>query len=135
MGIAQMPLFAALKQKMMWHQDRQVVLAENVANAQTPGYHGKDLTPFSFEAQLGGSVRGGMATVTTNAGHIGAGSGRGLSSQAKETQEFSRSPAGTAVNLEDEMMKVAQNQMDYQAATTLYTRSVRIFRTALGRSA
>ena len=34
-------------------------------------------------------------------------------------------PTGNAVNLEDEMMKVAANQMDYQAATTLYTRSLR----------
>ena len=30
-------------------------------------------------------------------------------------------PTGNAVSLEDEMIKVAANQMDYQAATTLYT--------------
>ena len=33
-------------------------------------------------------------------------------------------PTGNAVNLEDEMMKVAANQMDYQAVTALYTRSL-----------
>jgi flagellar basal-body rod protein FlgB len=43
-------------------------------------------------------------------------------------------PAGNAVNLEDEMMKVAANQMDYEAATTLYTHSLNLIKTALGKS-
>ena len=42
-------------------------------------------------------------------------------------------PAGNAVNLEDEMIKVAANQMDYQAATTLYTRSLGLLKTAIGK--
>jgi flagellar basal-body rod protein FlgB len=42
-------------------------------------------------------------------------------------------PTGNAVNLEDEMMKVAANQMDYQAATAVYTRSLRLIKTALGK--
>ena len=43
-------------------------------------------------------------------------------------------PAGNAVNLEDEMMKVAANQMDYETATTLYTHSLNLIKTALGKS-
>ena len=42
-------------------------------------------------------------------------------------------PAGNAVSLDDEMMKVAQNQMDYQAATSLYTRSLGLLKTAIGK--
>jgi flagellar basal body rod protein FlgB len=38
-----------------------------------------------------------------------------------------------AVNLEDEMLKVAANQMDFQAATTLYTRSLGLLKTAIGK--
>jgi flagellar basal-body rod protein FlgB len=37
------------------------------------------------------------------------------------------------VNLEDEMIKVAANQMDYQAATQLYSRSLGLLRTAVGK--
>ena len=44
-------------------------------------------------------------------------------------------PTGNAVNLEDEMMKVAANQMDYQAATSLYTRSLGLIKTAIGKNA
>ena len=42
-------------------------------------------------------------------------------------------PAGNAVNLEEEMMKVAANQMDFQTATALYTRSLNLLKTALGK--
>ena len=42
-------------------------------------------------------------------------------------------PTGNAVSLEDEMMKVAGNQMDYQVATALYTRSLSLIKTALGK--
>jgi flagellar basal-body rod protein FlgB len=43
-------------------------------------------------------------------------------------------PTGNAVNLEEEMMKVAANQMDYQTASALYTRSLSLLKTALGKS-
>jgi len=33
------------------------------------------------------------------------------------------------------MMKITQNQMDYQAATTLYTKGLGLIRTALSKSA
>jgi flagellar basal-body rod protein FlgB len=39
-------------------------------------------------------------------------------------------PTGNAVNIEEEMMKVAANQMDYQAATAIYTRSLKLIKTA-----
>ena len=42
-------------------------------------------------------------------------------------------PTGNAVSLDDEMLKVAQNQMDYQAATSLYTRSLGLLKTAMGK--
>ena len=43
-------------------------------------------------------------------------------------------PTGNAVSLEDEMLKVASNQMDYQAATALYTRGLALIKTALGKA-
>jgi flagellar basal-body rod protein FlgB len=46
---------------------------------------------------------------------------------------FEVTPDGNGVTLEDEMMKVAGNQMDYQMVTSLYTRSVRLLRVALGK--
>jgi flagellar basal-body rod protein FlgB len=41
--------------------------------------------------------------------------------------------SATAVNLEDEMMKVAANQMDYQAASSLYIKSLGLIKIAIGK--
>ena len=49
MALDSIPLFTVLKSKMNWHQSRQTLLAQNVANADTPGYKGSDLADFKVE--------------------------------------------------------------------------------------
>jgi hypothetical protein len=46
---------------------------------------------------------------------------------------FETRPAGNAVNLEEEMMKVSANQMDYAAVTSLYGKSLHLLKTAIGK--
>lgn len=133
MAIGEIPLFAALKQKMNWHQTRQGLLAENVANAETPGYRGRDLKAFDFETQVSQFSTAQVATVSTNAKHVSIGMSNTNGFEPLSMNNFEITPEGNGVTLEDEMMKVTSNQMDYQAATTLYTRSMRLIKTALGR--
>lgn len=134
MTIAQMPLLAALADKMRWHQARQTILAENVANADTPGYRPSDLKGYSFEEHLRAAQVDAVATAVTNPRHIAASMQSGAGRfDARQGSDFEITPSGNAVTLEDEMMKVTANQMDYQAITSLYTRSLRLLRTALGR--
>ena len=38
MAITDLPIFSMLRTRMQWHQERQRLLAENVANADTPNY-------------------------------------------------------------------------------------------------
>jgi flagellar basal-body rod protein FlgB len=131
MAITDIPLFSMLRTRMHWHQERQRLLAENVSNADTPKYRARDLVPLRIDRR-----QAGPATVSlsrTEAGHIAA-------SAASETRfEVTRlgghdvRPTGNAVNLEDEMIKVASNQMDFQAATTLYSRSLNLIKTAVGK--
>ena len=68
----------------------------------------------------------------TATGHI-APSGVGQSFALDRKASFQTRPAGNAVNLEDEMMKVAANQMDHQAAISLYSRSMGLLKTAIGK--
>ena len=135
MGIAQMPLLQALTAKMQWHQARQSILAENVANAETPGYKARDLKAYSFADHLQDASSAELTASVTNAGHLSISGGSGDGFQPVQAGDFEVTPEGNAVTLEDEMMKIAANQMDYQAITTLYTRSLRMIRTALGRAA
>ncbi len=128
MPISEVPIFSMLRTRMHWHQERQRLLAENVANADTPRFQPRDVTPPRFDRTAPANV----ALVRTDGGHIGAASGNSRFS-AERPVGYETRPTGNAVNLEDEMLKVAANQMDYQAATSLYTRSLGLLKTAIGK--
>lgn len=131
MAVTDLPLFSMLKTRMYWLEERQRVLAENVANADTPGFRGRDLKQLDFHDMLrtaGGA--GGVTLAATALGHIQTGGGKFA---VEGRGGFETTPRGNAVVLEDEMLKVAQTQMDHQAATALYARGVGLIKTALGR--
>jgi flagellar basal-body rod protein FlgB len=130
MPVSDIPLFSMLRTRMQWHQERQKVLAENVANADTPNFRTRDLKPLDFGSQV--RAAGQVRVASTNPAHITGSAGAGTFATAGNGR-YDVKPAGNAVNLEDEMMKVAANQMDYQAAISLYSRSMGLFRTALGK--
>lgn len=131
MQIGGLNLFQAFTEKMRWHQERQGVLSENIANADTPGYVGRDLKAFSFGEELRSAAT--LTTSATSPMHISVVSGGGNARFGSEDTPFEMTPSGNGVTLEDQMMKVAGNDMDYQAVTALYTRSIRLLKVALGR--
>jgi flagellar basal-body rod protein FlgB len=131
MAVTGVPLIAMLKTRLHWHQTRQKLLAENVANADTPGFQPKELRAPTFTPA--GTVAGrGVAVERTNAAHMTLAAGR-AGEDPVQARRFETTPSGNAVNLEDEMMKVAQNQSDYQLAASLYQKSLQMLRTAVGR--
>lgn len=118
----------ALKTRMHWHQSRQKLLAENVANADTPGFRPLDLKAPSIR-----NSQGSVTLATTSAGHMGlSGAERGTFDSQKASR-FETTPNGNAVSLEDEMMKVAQNQSDYQLAASLYSKGLGLMKIAIGK--
>ena len=130
MQVGGIQLFQALGEKMRWHQERQGVLAENIANADTPGFMERDLKAFSFGDEMRSVAS--LTTSTSSPDHMQATSGGGRFGDL--SAPFEITPSGNAVKLEDEMMKVAGNDIDYQAVTTLYTRSMRLLKIAIGRA-
>ncbi len=133
MAVTDLPLFQALKSKMRWHQARQGVLAENIANADTPGYSAKDVKAYKF-SDLVGKASLDLATTTTSSGHIAGAISQVKDARVETVDTFEVTPSGNSVNLEEEMMKITGNQMDYQAATTLYAKGLGLIRTALSKS-
>lgn len=136
MGMSDLPILSMLKSRMLWHEERQRVLSENVSNADTPSYRAKDLSPLRFDDQMLAVAQptSAVTMIKTASGHMG-GSAMSTGSQfrADSKNGYEVRPTGNAVSLEDEMMKVAANQMDYQAATALYTRSLALLKTAMGK--
>ncbi len=132
MPIYDVPLFSMLRTRMQWHQDRQQVLADNVANADMPKFRPRDLVPPEInKPSLGKSAP--LNVMQTDSGHLSGLSGNNSAQFRTTTGGYEVRPSGNAVDLEDEMIKVAANQMDYQTATTLYSRSLNLLKTALGR--
>ena len=132
MAITDIPLFSMLRTRMHWHQERQRLLAENVSNADTPKFRPRDLAPPQFDHLMRPGVAPVALTRTENR-HFAAAGGTASRFEAARANGYEVRPAGNAVNLEDEMIKVAANQMDYQAATTLYTRSLGLLKAAIGK--
>ena len=131
MPISDLPIFSMLRTRMNWHQERQRLLAENVANADTPGYRPRDLAPVDFGRQVQ-QAGGQLQLALTSPAHL-SGAGGASSFPTERPAKYDVRPAGNAVNLEDEMMKVAANQMDHQAAISLYSRSMGLLKTAIGK--
>ena len=132
MPISNIPILTMLRTQMQWHQERQRVLAENVANADMPNFRPHDLAPPAAGPSTTTVASAGLTLARTDAGHL-AGSAAGGSQFADRAGGYEIRPAGNAVNLEDEMIKVASNQMDYQTVTSLYSRSLGLIKTAIGR--
>ena len=130
-----LPVLQAIKGKLRFHETRQKVLAENVANAETPGYRARDIkAPDFFRMAVEGEGNDGVSTVLTNPMHI---AGPLIDNSAPFRPEkvggYEVTPDGNAVSLEDQMMKVTGNQMDFQTVTSLYQRSIGLLKTAVGK--
>ena len=134
MSISDFPVLAALRTKMQWHQERQRVLSENVANSDTPNFKPRDLVEPKFDSKGAavGGPGGSLAMLRTSAAHI-APPGAADSFAANHNGIFETRPAGNAVNLEDQMLKVSANQMDYAAVTSLYSKSLGLLKIAIGK--
>jgi flagellar basal-body rod protein FlgB len=130
MPISEIPMFSMLKTKLHWTQERQKLLAENVANADTPEFKPSDLAPPNFDARPSGVAP--LTLLRTSPAHLASADGTATFDR-QPGRDFEIVPTGNAVNLEDEMLKVAANQMDFQAATTLYTHGLSLIKTAIGK--
>lgn len=141
MDLKNISLFKSLDQKMTWLNERQKVLAQNIANANTPGYVSQDLKKVSFQAHLNnsnqsGNGQTGIAMKTSDPRHLTGVGGSAVQFQIKQEQsEFlETSPDGNTVDLERELTKMAEVQMEYTLATNLYRKHVGMLKTALGKN-
>jgi flagellar basal-body rod protein FlgB len=132
MDLSQIPLFAMLRGRMGYLSERQQVISENVANADTPGFLPKDLTPFRFDVHMQSQSASAGPTVTDPAHmqpkHAQAG---GQSAFQPVTSRDSETHLnGNAVVLEEQMMKLTDARMSYDAAISFYQKSLGLLRMA-----
>ncbi len=129
MSLTDVGLIRLMAEKMSYLGQRQAVLAQNVANANTPNYKSKDLAPFSFESAL--KDVGGMRV--TNEKHIVPASMDGVNAATKRAKTYETVPSGNSVEIEQQMMEVSKTAVDYQAMAAMYQKIMGLFRTAIGK--
>lgn len=126
LDLAQPPLFDLLERKLGWIDARQNVLAQNIANVDTPGYRSRDVSPFA--AQLD---QFDVEPVRTSPLHL-AGLSWSASQHAAPATE--RAPDGNAVGLEDQLTKVADDEGAQALTGNLWKAYMGMFMTALGHA-
>lgn len=133
MKLNSIPLFAMLSNRLSWLNQRQQVLANNIANADTPGYKPQDLAPVNFEKLARGASRR-MAIVGTDAQHLVSGARpSGPFRVIEQTDIYEMTPTGNAVVLEEQLMKVSQTVMDHRITANLYAKHLGMIRAVLNR--
>ena len=127
-------LFKAIGAKMDYLDQRQRVIAQNIANADTPSYQPKDLLPVDFGKVLKSVTNDPVVRPeTTSALHMPSPNHIDDPKNREQKKVYEEAPYGNAVVLEEQMVRSARNQMDYGLMTNLYQKNVSMIRTALGR--
>ena len=132
MDLPDVPLLSMLRERMNWLHQRQDVLSQNVANADTPGFVAKDLKPLDFEDALS-QTGNGASLVTTNTRHIAITPSHTSKFEDKEAPDQEANPNGNSVAVEAEMVKVSDTQAQFQAAANIYAKAMSLMKTAIGQ--
>lgn len=127
MSNAPTDLFGLHTRALALWQRRAEVLANNLANADTPGFHAREI---DFRAALGAaSKNGNLAMTTSDAGHlpVGGASANALMYRAQTQPTLD----GNSVDAQVEQAAFAENSVRYQASLAFISGQIRTLRTAI----
>ena len=107
---------------------RQSLIAQNVANADTPGFRALDISEFS-EA-YGATGPRAMALRTTRPGHMSGPPSTGTHRVTDDAPVGAESPNGNTVSLEDQMIRSVETRQAHDLAMGVYSKTLDILRLA-----
>ena len=127
------PFLSLLRERMTWLHQRQDLLAQNVANADTPRYVARDLKAQDFSDALKKATSQTNSMTITNVRHIALSNTRTGQFEDLESPDIEASLTGNSVSLETQMIKVSDTQAQFAAAANLYAKAMTMMKTAIGR--
>ncbi len=135
MNLDEIPLFSMLRGRLGYLSERQKVIAQNVANSDTPRYAAQDLKDFSFDARVQAQrqAQGATALSVSQPGHLPLRNEKragGAAFKAVKTPGSETTLNGNSVVLEEEMIKMNDARMNYDAAISFYQKSLNLLRMA-----
>ena len=135
MTIENISLFQAMNAKMSYLAERQKVISQNVANADTPGYMSQDLRKVDFSKMVENISKNKMHVTmeTSNPLHQLAPDQSPNPQMAKSKSPYEVKPDGNSVVLEEQMVKASDVQMNYTLMLNLYRDAADMIKTSLGK--
>lgn len=130
------PIFDAIGQSMKHLGQRQRVIAQNVANADTPGYKAQDIEKPDFGAMVdsgAGGIHVARPRVTPSAGMRAMGVSAPLPGMIDDADISETKPDGNNVTLEDQLLKMGQVQTEFATMTNMYRKQMGLLKAALGK--
>ena len=138
MDLGGIPLFSALQNKLGYLSERQKMIAQNVANASTPGFTPMDLKPFN---QQPGMDPKASASVLAQPAQSDSGVSLGSSAVRRQgkpktylsvaSPDSETTLDGNQVVLEEQMLKMSESRSDYDAAIGFYQKSLGLLHMAI----
>lgn len=133
MDLTKIPLFDMLTRRMNWLNSRQRVLADNIANANTPDFTPLDLKKLDFRRLvLDRTTAPQLQLSVRRQGHLNGLLPPGVPHRTKLDPGSETTPAGNSVIIEEQLMKMAETRADYRTTSNLYRKHVAMIKTALG---
>ena len=132
MNLSTLNVFRVATVKMGWLSERQGVLAQNIANADTPDYRAKDLKAPSFSKTMSNDNHN-VKMVQTAKGHMigleNTMNSRLIKERDKDVYEVS--PNDNAVIMEEQLIKISESSMNFKLASSIYSKNLSMFKMAL----
>ncbi len=131
MNLDQIPLFSMLKSRLGYVGQREKLISQNVANADTPGYAPRDLKTFT----VGGDIKGhalamALPRQTSSAPMIPLPTATKGGWKPVVGSDSETTMDGNKVVLEEQMAKMTESRMDYEAAIGFYQKSLDMLKLA-----
>lgn len=121
-------LFDLAERRLAWTDQRQAVLARNIANASMPAFQAKDLPDFAKTL-----ARTSVAEpIRTQPNHLAGTEGTGI--RPVTLRAKARSPDGNTVAMDEQLTRVADTETAQSVVTSIYRKYMRLFGMALGKA-
>ncbi|AGH49100.1 MULTISPECIES: flagellar biosynthesis protein FlgB [Sphingomonadales] len=134
-------LLTGIHQSMKHLAERQRVIAENIANNETPRFKAREVEAPDFSELLAAQgTRGAPRVVrprislTSGMAALGARPPQAGSNVVLDRDTTETKPDGNNVTIEDQLLKMGQVQADFTAMTNLYRKQMSLLKSAIGRN-
>ena len=130
MRLDNIPLFDAIRGRLGWLEERQRVIAQNVANADTPGFAARDLRAPDDFAHAMMQQSQGVGMMRTSTAHMAIQPQRAVNYASMTAPDSETTLDGNSVVVEEQMLRMAESRMAHDAAIGFYQKSLSMLRMA-----